>query len=171
MTVDSELSGNMVDLCPVGALTAKPSRFSARSWELVNHVGVSPHDCVGANLTVQTLRGTVRRVLPRDNEAVNECWLSDRDRFSYQGVNSDERLTEPMVRRGGDWIQVDWKEALETAVRGLQEVIDRHGAEQLGALATPTATVEEFYLLQKLMRALGCGNVDHRLRQAGFFRR
>jgi NADH-quinone oxidoreductase subunit G len=166
--VTSELSGNVIDLCPVGALTSKPYRYSARPWELVSRAAVSPHDCVGANLYVQTRRGRALRVLPRENEAVNECWLADRDRFSYEAVNSGERLQQPMIRRNGQWEEVDWQTALEFTVAGLKQVVAKHGPQQLGALAAPTSTLEEFYLLQKVIRALGSGNVDHRLRQTDF---
>ncbi len=167
-SVDSELSGNMIDICPVGALTSKPFRFAARSWELTSVESVSPHDCVGANLYVQALRNQVRRVLPRRNEAVNETWLADRDRFSYEAVNSPARLTAPRQRTGTHWRDIDWTFALETAVDGLKRVRDRHGPASIGALAAPTATLEELYLLQKLLRALGSDNVDHRLRQLDF---
>ncbi len=167
-SVDSELSGNVIDLCPVGALTSKPFRFKARAWELASHPSVSPHDCVGSNLNVQSLRHEVRRVLPRENEAVNECWLSDRDRFSYEGLNSAERLRAPMIRQDGRWEEVDWTTALEHAAAGLKRIVERHGADALGALAAPASTLEEFYLLQKLVRGLGGANVDHRLRQLDF---
>ena len=167
-SVDSELSGNVIDLCPVGALTSKPFRYSARPWELASRPSVSLHDCVGANLDIQNRRGRVMRALPRENEAVNECWLADRDRFSYEAVNSDERLQVPMIRRDGQWQEVDWQTALDFTVVGLRKVIETHGASQFGALATPSSTSEEFYLLQKLTRGLGSGNVDHRLRQTDF---
>ena len=167
-SVDSELSGNVIDLCPVGALTSRPYRYTARPWELQSRPSISPHDCVGANINVQVRRGRVMRVLPRENESVNECWIADRDRFSYEALNSDERLLHPMIRRGNQWEETDWSSALEFAVAGLKRVLAAHGAEQLGALATPGSTLEEFYLLQKLMRALGSGNVDHRLRQVDF---
>ena len=167
-SVDSELSGNMIDLCPVGALTSKPFRYSARTWELNDEPGVSPHDCVGANLTVQVRRNQVMRVLPRENEDVNEIWLADRDRFSYEAVNSPGRLLKPMIRTSGTWRETDWSTALNVAVDGMQKVIAAHGPQSIGALASPTATIEEFYLLQKLVRALGSGNVDHRLRQRDF---
>jgi NADH-quinone oxidoreductase subunit G len=167
-SVDSEVSGNVIDLCPVGALTSKPFRFTARSWELENHDSISPHDCVGANLTVQVRGGQVMRVLPRTNEAVNECWLADRDRFSYEAFNSDERLTAPMIRRNGQWFETDWPTALEFAVSGLKKAVQTHGADQLGGLIAPTSTLEEHYLFQKLLRAMGSGNVDHRLRQTDF---
>jgi len=167
-SVDSELSGNVIDLCPVGALTSKPYRYTARPWELVSRPSVSPHDCVGANLSVQTRQGRVMRVLPRDNEAVNECWLADRDRFSYEALNSDERLQVPMIRRDGKWEEVDWQSALEFTVAGLRRAIAAHGPQQLGALAAPSSTLEEFYLLARLARGLGSGNVDHRLRQTDF---
>jgi len=167
-SVDSELSGNMIDLCPVGALTSKPFRYSARAWELNDHFSVSPHDGVGSNLTVQVRRNQVMRVLPHPNEEVNEVWLADRDRYSYEAVNSPERLLKPMVRDGQTWRETDWTTALQSVVTGLRRVIDRHGAGQLGALAAPGSTLEEFYLLQKLVRALGSTNVDHRLRQRDF---
>ena len=167
-SVDSELSGNVIDICPVGALTSKPFQFTARPWELDHHASIAPHDCVGSNIDVQTLRGQVKRVLPRDNESINECWLSDRDRFSYEALNSDERLRTPMIQRDGRWEEVDWSTALEFAANGLRNVVAKSGADALGALAAPTATLEEFYLLQKLVRALGSNNVDHRLRQLDF---
>ncbi|MBI3569939.1 MAG: NADH-quinone oxidoreductase subunit G [Gammaproteobacteria bacterium] len=167
-SVDSELSGNVIDLCPVGALTSKPFRYSARPWELASRPSVSLHDCVGANLDIQHRRGRVMRALPRENEAVNECWLADRDRFSYEAVNSDERLQVPMIRRDGQWQEVDWQTALDFTVTGLRRVIETHGAAQFGALAASNSTLEEFYLLQKLARGLGSGNVDHRLRQTDF---
>ncbi len=167
-SVDSEVSGNMIDLCPVGALTSKPFQYRARAWELDHHAAVSPHDCVGANLDVQTLRHRVVRVLPRTNEAVNEIWLADRDRFSYEALESPERLTTPLIRRNNRWEEVNWPTALEFTVAGLKKLITRHGAAQLGALVSPTATLEECYLVQKLLRALGSGNVDHRLRQSDF---
>jgi len=167
-SVDSELSGNMIDLCPVGALTSKPFRYSARTWELNDMPSVSPHDCVGANLNVQVRRNKVMRVLPRENEDVNEIWLADRDRFSYEALNSSERLLKPMIREKGMWRETDWSTALNVAVDGMQKVIAAHGPQGIGALASPMSTVEEFYLLQKLVRALGSGNVDHRLRQRDF---
>src|SRR5574340_1459173 len=167
-SVDSELSGNVIDLCPVGALTSKPFRFTARNWELSRRPSVSPHDGLGANLALQVRQDRVMRVLPRENEEINECWLADRDRFSYEGLNSDERLQKPMIRQDGQWRECEWVEALEYVVSGLKGIKERHGAEQIGALATPHQTLEELYLLQKLMRALGSGNVDHRLRQSDF---
>ncbi len=169
-TVDSELSGNVIDLCPVGALTSKPFRYSARTWELVRRPSVSPHDGLGSNLTVQVKQNRVMRVLPRDNEAINECWLSDKDRFSYPGLNSEQRLARPMIRESGAWREVDWPTALAFAVAGLKRVHEAHGASAIGALATAHATFEELYLLQRLMRGIGSGNVDHRLRQSDFSR-
>ncbi|MCC6534882.1 MAG: NADH-quinone oxidoreductase subunit G [Burkholderiales bacterium] len=169
-TVDSELSGNVIDLCPVGALTSKPFRYSARTWELMRRPSISPHCGLGSNLTVQVKQNRVMRVLPRENEAINECWLSDKDRFSYEGLNSAQRLARPMIRSDGTWREVDWQTALDAAVAGLRRVRDAHGAAAIGALATAHATLEELYLLQKLMRALGSGNVDHRLRQSDFSR-
>jgi NADH-quinone oxidoreductase subunit G len=167
-TVDSELSGNMIDLCPVGALTSKPFRYTARPWELTRRASISPHDGLGANLLVQVKKDRVMRVLPRENEAVNECWLADRDRFSYEALNSADRLTRPMVKQNGGWIEVDWQVALEYVANGLKDIARDHGAQAIGALATPNSTLEELYLLQKLARGLGSNNVDHRLRRADF---
>jgi NADH-quinone oxidoreductase subunit G len=167
-TIDSELSGNIIDLCPVGALTSKPFRYSARTWEMSRRKSVSPHDGLGSNLQVHTKDNKVMRVLPLENESLNECWLSDRDRYSYEGINSEERLTQPMIKKDGQWIAVDWQVALEHAVHVLKSVRDKHGADRIGVLTTPYQTVEELYLLQKLTRALGSGNIDHRLRQSDF---
>ena len=146
-TVDSELSGNMIDLCPVGALTSKPFRYSARTWELTRRKSISPHCGLGSNLVVQVKQDRVMRVLPLENEEINECWLSDKDRFSYAGLNSPERLTRPMVKRDGRWEEVEWSIALEEVVRGLKRVREAHGAQAIGALATPHSTLEELYLL------------------------
>src|SRR4051795_12243195 len=126
-TVDSELSGNMIDLCPVGALTSKPFRYSARPWELSRRKSVSPHDSTGANLIVQVKGAQVMRVLPLENEGVNECWLSDKDRFSYEGLNSDERLLRPMLKDNGKWREVDWQSALEHVAARLKDAKARHG--------------------------------------------
>jgi NADH-quinone oxidoreductase subunit G len=163
-TVSHELSGNIIDLCPVGALTSKPYRFTARAWELTSDEGIAPHDGVGSNLHLHLRGGQVMRVHPRDNEAVNECWISDRDRFSYEGLNSDARLTAPMLKRDGQWHEVDWQEALHAAIAALRAP----GPDQLGCLVSPRATLEEQYLLQKLVRALGSGHIDTRLRQQDF---
>ncbi|CBJ50734.1 NADH-quinone oxidoreductase subunit NuoG [Ralstonia solanacearum] len=167
-TVDSELSGNMIDLCPVGALTSKPFRYQARTWELARRKSVSPHDGLGANVIVQTKNQRVMRVLPLENEAINECWLSDKDRFAYEGLNSEERLAQPMLKQGGQWQTVDWTTALEYVANGLNAVKRDHGAEQIGALASPHSTLEELFLLQKLARGIGSDNVDFRLRQSDF---
>jgi len=167
-SVDSEVSGNVIDLCPVGALTSKPYRFTARSWEMASHQAISPHDSLGSNLIVQGVGGEVKRVLPQLNDAVNEDWLSDRDRFSYEAVNSSDRLMHPLLQRNGRMEQVSWEKALNVTVEKLREIVNRHGGKSLGALCTPTATLEEFYLLQKLMRGLGSENIDHRLRQQDF---
>jgi NADH-quinone oxidoreductase subunit G len=167
-SVDSEVSGNVIDLCPVGALTSKPYRFSARSWEMTSHRAISPHDSLGSNLIVQSVGGEVKRVLPESNMSVNECWLSDRDRFSYEAVNSTDRLLHPLIRRDGRMEECSWETALSVAADNLQEVVNRDGGDALGALCTPTATLEEFYLFQKLLRGLGSQNIDHRLRQQDF---
>ncbi|MGI4847012.1 MAG: NADH-quinone oxidoreductase subunit NuoG [Janthinobacterium lividum] len=166
--VDSELSGNMIDLCPVGALTSKPFRYRARTWELSRRKSVSPHDSLGANLTVQVKGGEVMRVLPLENDGVNECWLSDKDRFAYEGLNSEERLTQPMVKQDGKWQTTDWQTALEYVAHGLRSIRHEHGANALAALAAPTSTLEEMTLLQKVMRGLGSENIDFRLRQSDF---
>ncbi|MDZ4201591.1 MAG: NADH-quinone oxidoreductase subunit NuoG [Gallionella sp.] len=167
-TVDSELSGNMIDLCPVGALTSKPFRYTARSWELSRRRSVSPHDGLGSNLAVHIKNNKVMRVTPVENEDVNECWISDKDRFSYEGLNSSERLTKPMIKQDGKWIEVEWQAALEYVANALRQIGTGAGAEQIAALATPHSTVEELYLLQKLVRGIGSGNVDFRLRQSDF---
>ena len=167
-TVDSELSGNMIDLCPVGALTSKPFRYTARSWELQRRKSVSPHDSVGANLVVQVKHDSVMRVLPRENEEVNECWISDKERFAYQSLNSDERLTKPMVKQGGEWREVDWNVALDYVAHGLKDVSRQHGGDSVAALAAQSATVEELFLLGKVMKGLGSGNIDFRPRQVDF---
>ncbi len=167
-TVDSELSGNSIDICPVGALTSKPFRYSARTWELARRKSVSPHDSLGSNLIVQVKANRVMRVLPLENEAVNECWISDKDRFSYEALNSDERLTAPMVKRGGEWQIVDWQTALEFVANGLKDIVARYGPQALGALVSPHATLEELALAAQLMRALGSDNIDFRLRQTDF---
>jgi NADH-quinone oxidoreductase subunit G len=167
-TVESELSGNMIDICPVGALTSKPFRFTARPWELSRRKSISPHCGLGSNLIIQVNLDRVARVLPLEDEEINQCWLSDKDRFSYEGLNSEERLTTPMIRREGKWEEVDWPIALEHVARGLKGVRDKHGGQAIGALATPHGTLEELYLLQRLMRSIGSGNVDFRLRQSDF---
>ena len=165
-TVDSELSGNMIDICPVGALTSKPFRYSARTWELARRKSVSPHDSTGANLVVQVKGDKVMRVVPLENEAVNECWIADRDRFSYEALNSQHRLTQPMVKQGGQWKTTDWTTALEYVANGLKQISKDHGAASIGALGSPHSTCEELHLLAKLVRGLGSQNVDHRLRHA-----
>jgi NADH-quinone oxidoreductase subunit G len=167
-TVDSELSGNMIDLCPVGALTSKPFRYTARSWELQRRKSISPHDSVGANLVVQVKHESVMRVLPRENEEVNECWISDKERFSYQSLSSDERLTKPMVKQGGEWKEVDWNVALDYVAHGLKDVSREHGGDALAAMAAQSSTVEELFLLGKVMKGLGSGNIDFRPRQSDF---
>ena len=167
-TVDSELSGNVIDLCPVGALTSKPFRFSARTWELSRRKSISPHDGLGANLVVQVKHNEVKRVLPLENEEVNECWLSDKDRFSYEALNSEQRLRRPMLKQGGQWKEVDWQTALEYVANGLKGIAASHGAAAIGALLSPHSTLEEMFLAQQLLRGLGSENVDFRLRQRDF---
>ncbi len=167
-TVDSELSGNMIDLCPVGALTSKPFRYSARTWELSRRKSVSPHDSTGANLIVQVKNHKVMRVVPFENEAVNECWIADRDRFSYEALNGEDRLTQPMIKQGGAWKAVDWQTALEYVANGLKQIKDQHGAQSIGALVSPHSTLEELFLTGQLLRGIGSDNIDWRLRHAQF---
>ena len=167
-TIDSELSGNMIDICPVGALTSKPFRYSARTWELSRRKSVSPHDSTGANLIVQVKNNRVMRVVPLENEDVNECWIADRDRYSYEALNGTDRLTAPMIKQGGAWTTVDWATALDYVSRGLTQVSVDHGAASIGALGSAHSTVEELHLLAKLMRGLGSENIDFRTRHADF---
>src|SRR5450432_3574294 len=167
-TVDSELSGNMIDLCPVGALTSKPFRYTARTWELARRRSIAPHDGLGSNLVVQVKNDRVMRVVPHENEAINDCWLSDRDRFSYEGLNAESRLSTPMVKRDGVWHETDWQAALEFVASGLKRVREQHGDKAIGTLASPHSTLEELYLAQKLTRGLGSDNIDFRLRQSDF---
>ncbi len=167
-SVDSELSGNMIDICPVGALTSKPFRYQARTWELSRRKSVSPHDSTGANLIVQVKNNKVMRVVPLENEAVNECWIADRDRFSYEALDSQDRLTQPMIKHGGEWKTVDWQTALEYVAKSFKHIQAEHGANSIGALVSPHSTVEELYLAGALVRGLGSDNIDHRLRHAEF---
>ncbi len=161
-SISSELSGNVIDLCPVGALVNKPARHTGRSWEYVQHATIAPHDAVGSNLYVHTIRGRVMRVVPRTNEAVNEHWLADRDRYSCEGLYSEDRVLVPRSRQHGE---LEWDEALNQARDGLRRIIDQHGADAVGVLVSPSATLEELYLTQKLARGLGITHIDHRLRQ------
>ena len=167
-TIDSELSGNMIDICPVGALTSKPFRYHARTWELSRRKSVAAHDSSGANLIVQVKNNQVMRVVPLENEEVNECWIADRDRFSYEALNSEDRLTQPMLKQGGEWKTVDWQTALEYVANGLRNIQRDHGANSIGALVSPHSTVEELYLAGALVRGLGSDNIDYRLRNAEF---
>jgi NADH-quinone oxidoreductase subunit G len=167
-SIDSELSGNMIDICPVGALTSKPFRYSARTWELSRRKSISPHDSTGANLVVQVKNNKVMRVVPLENEDVNECWIADRDRFSYEALNGNERLTSPMIKQGGTWKAVDWQAALEYVANGLRQIKSDHGAQSIGALVSPHSTVEELYLTAGLIRGMGSENIDYRLRNAEF---
>lgn len=166
--VNSEMSGNVIDLCPVGALTSKPYRYTGRPWENIVKQSIAPHDCIGSNIELDVRRNLVMRVVPRENEALNEMWLSDRDRFSYSGIYSEQRALRPQIKQGDEWKEVEWETALAYALEGLKTVRNQKGAEQLGALASPSASLEEHYLLQKLMRGVGTNNIDHRLRQQDF---
>ncbi len=166
--VASELSGNVIDLCPVGALTSKPYRYSARAWELREQPSVAPHDSVGSNIALHLKGNLVKRVVPRTNDAINEAWISDRDRYAYQGLEAEDRLTQPMLKENGDWITVGWERALAKTASGLRETLGEHGAGQVGALLSPAATSEELYVAQKWLRGLGVVNIDHRLRQCDF---
>ena len=167
-SVDSEVSGNMIDICPVGALTSKPFRYSARTWELVRRKSVSPHDSTGTNLVMQVKANRVMRVVPLENEDVNECWLADRDRYSYEALNSETRLTRPMIKQGGQWLAVDWNTALSFVADGLKRIKSEFGASAIGALGSAHSTAEELHLLAKLVRGLGSENIDHRVRHGDF---
>lgn len=167
-SMTSEVSGNIIDLCPVGALTSKPYRFKARAWELTQHDSVAPHDCLGSNVHIHTRNNKLLRVVPRENESINETWLSDRDRFSYLGLNATSRASKPQIKKNGQWEVVDWETALKFAAEGISRVIKQHGPEQMAAFASSSSTLEEMYLLQKLMREIGVQNLDHRLQQIDF---
>lgn len=167
-SVDHELSANIIDLCPVGALNNKPYRYRARAWEMTEHPLVSPHDSVGTNIYAHVLRGRVMRIVPRPNEAVNETWIADRDRYSYQGIYSEDRLLKPMLRENGVWQETDWETALSWAAERLGRVAKQHGAAQIGSLASPNSTLEELHLLARITRGIGSANIDHRLRRTDF---
>ncbi len=167
-SVDSEVSGNIIDLCPVGALTAKPSRYQARAWEMIQYDSIAPHDCIGTNLHVHTRRNEVIRLAPKDNEATNEVWLSDRDRYSYEALTKGDRLLAPMIKQNDEWVEADWETALERTASKLNLLKEAQGPEQIGGVGSPVATTEELYLLQKIIRGLGSNNVDHRLRVTDF---
>lgn len=167
-SLTSEMSANVIDLCPVGALTSKPFRYSARAWELERVESIAGHDCVGSHIYVHRNNDQVKRVVPRDAEALNETWLSDRDRFSYCGLYADDRLAQPLIKQAGEWRQVDWQTALQLVATRIQETINTYGAGDVGSLISPQATIEEMYLLQKLMRNLGSNNIDHRIQQSDF---
>jgi NADH-quinone oxidoreductase subunit G len=159
----SEISGNIIDLCPVGALTNKPYRYTARTWELQQVASVSPHDCWGSAMAYHVRRNDVMRAVPKEQETINESWISDRDRYSYLGLRTADRLQQPQIKENGEWKAVDWETALTVAVKRLQAVIKSKNAEALGALCHPSSTTEEAYLLQKLLRALGSNHIDHRI--------
>ncbi len=167
-SVSSELSGNIIDICPVGALTSKPFRYSARAWEMVQRESIAPHDSVGSNVQLHIKGDRIMRVVPAENESINEVWLSDRDRFSYEGMYSDDRLQVPKIKQNGVWQETDWETALEFVRDSLDKTLTNHGSDQLGGLISPASTLEELYLFQKLLRALGSNNIDSRLRQNDF---
>jgi len=163
-SIDHELSANIIDLCPVGALNNKPYRYSARAWEMMQRATVAPHDCVGSNMYAHVLRGTIKRIVPRPNEAINETWLSDRDRFSYEGIYSADRLQSPQIKHNGEWQDIDWEDALTAAADALRDA----DAGKLGMLASPSMTVEEAHLLARLAEHLGTANIDHRIARRDF---
>ncbi|TDR39453.1 NADH dehydrogenase subunit G [Tahibacter aquaticus] len=163
-TIESEIGGNIIDVCPVGALTNKPFRFQARAWELIAREGLGYHDAQGSNLWLHTRRGEVLRHVPRDNEAINECWLSDRDRYSHQGLYADDRATQPLMKKNGEWAAVSWEQALDAVAEKLRTV----RGDDLGALVHPATSNEEGHLLAEFVRALGSKHIDHRLRQLDF---
>ncbi len=164
-SITSEMSGNMIDICPVGALTSKPFRYSARAWELKAHKSIAPHDSIGSNIIIHTKNGLVKRVVPDENDSINEVWISDKDRFSYEAINSESRLQRPMIKKKGVWEEADWETALAFAAEKLQSV---ENPSEIGVLASPNSTLEEFFLLKKLASNLGTNNTDYRLRQVDF---
>lgn len=164
----SEMSGNVIDLCPVGALTSKPYRFSARAWELVQRPTIAPHDCVGSNINLHIKSNIVKRVVPNDNEAINETWISDRDRFSYQGLYHEKRLHSPMIKQDGEWKEVDWQTAITFACNRFNQNLQQYGKDKTAVLASPNSSIEELHLLQKMMRAMDVANIDHRVQQTDF---
>lgn len=164
----SDISGNIIDLCPVGALTAKPSKFKFRPWELVQNSFISHHDCIGSNLYAHTFKDKVIRIVPKRNENINDTWISDRDRFSYEGLYSDDRITNPMIKKNDQWVNATWKDAINYIYKNIKEIKDIFGANEIAAIASPNSTVEEFYALQKFMRLIGSNNIDHRLNQSDF---
>jgi NADH-quinone oxidoreductase subunit G len=166
--VDHELSGNIIDLCPVGALNSKPYRYQARAWEMTQHPLISPHDSVGTNIYAHVLRGRVMRIVPRQNDDVNETWIADRDRYSYEGIYSADRLQKPMVREGATWREVDWQAALQLAAERLGKIARESNGAQIGVLASASSTLEELHLAARVARGLGCNNIDHRLRRHDF---
>ena len=166
--VDHELSGNIIDLCPVGALNNKPFRYQARAWEMTQHPLISPHDSVGTNVYAHVLRGRVMRIVPRANEEINETWISDRDRYSYEGIYSADRLQRPMVREGDVWREVDWQTALQLAAEKLGKIARESDGAQVGVLASPNSTLEELHLIARIARGLGSQNLDARLRRSDF---
>ena len=167
-TVTSEISGNVIDLCPVGALTSKPFRYNARTWEMSRRKSISAHDALGSNLIVQTKNRQVLRVIPMENESINECWLSDRDRFAYEGLNHEDRLTKPMIKQDNQWIEVDWETAFNYVAKGLNGVTNDHGKDAIGMWVNPNATVEELFLAKKLAADFGINSIDSRLRQQDY---
>jgi len=164
-SIDSELSGNIIDLCPVGALTSKVSRFTYRVWELASNDSIASHDCIGSNCNVQTKDGEIKRVIARENDAINDSWISDRDRYSFEGWQSKDRITKPLIKKDGEWTEASWDEALQFTVNGLKDIEDK---TQIGTICSPSVSTEEMYLLQKVMRGIGSDNIDHRLRQTDF---
>jgi NADH-quinone oxidoreductase subunit G len=167
-SIDSELSGNIIDLCPVGALTNKPFRFSARAWELSARPSLAAHDGVGSHLYYHVRNGRVLRCVPRERQDLNENWLADRDRYSHFGLYADDRVGQPQLKEDGVWKDISWDEAIALAARALRESQERHGGEELALLMSPSATNEEYFLAQSLARQLGSANIDHRLRERDF---
>ena len=169
-TVESELSGNMIDVCPVGALTSKPFRYTARPWELTKKIAVAAHDSWGSNIMLHEKNGVIKRIVPAENEEINECWISDRDRFSYLGLHTPDRALSPYITFGGrkKISESIWSEAISASIGGLRLVLEKHGAGKVGFLASPQSSTEELFLLRKLAHSLGCENIDTRLRQRDF---
>jgi len=163
-SMKSTMSGNVIDLCPVGALTSRPYRYTARAWELKQCPAISPHDCVGSPIFVHVRSSQVMRVTPREEKGINEVWISDRDRFSYLGLDSSDRVSAPMIKKEGKWCEVDWETALKQVADGCRQVVQQEDQGQLAGIISPNSTLEELYLFQKWLRGMGCYHIDHRLK-------
>ncbi len=164
----SEVSGNIIDICPVGALTNKPARYEVRGWEIKESESIAPHDCVGTNVYLHTRDGNVFRSVPRENENINEVWMSDRDRFSVEGLYHKDRVKKPLMKKNDKWVEVEWKYALDAIAHLTSHIKENFSADKIAGIAGYNCTTEEYYLFQKLIRNLGSDNIDYRIRQCDF---